>query len=773
MLDSTKESPLVTSEYHLEAPPDEPKESAIRPNAPTLPDDGTLDLATHDLPHSSSATEWWYVNCHLKTESGKELSLFASFFRIILEIDEETGAPRHAHALNWAISDPASGKYYADSRVDQCAPEVGLKRLDRGEWKTDPLLRQALRELLERGQVPHPDRLIEGPILVDQQKLALDYGGNCFRKLADGGYQLTLFNDEAAVGCELVFHPKKKPVLHGDNGIVRGVMGEDMFYYFIPRCRVEGSITLGGQSLPLKEGGGWYDHEFALPGESGEENVYKEQNVAWNWVAAQLDNGYEITAYDLFNGEQDGKRCACWAIVVDPAGNRRRCQSFLFKPLESWTSARTFMDYPTRWRLDIPEMRLSLSVEAAFERQEFITIISEPSFWEGRVGVSGSMNDEPVTGLGYVERTWFDDLNELRQFLDAAGKQTRKAVHDLLPVQPTYRQSRRLIASEEHDHYLQGLDLDQNRRALVQPIREMVDRAGKAWRSYALLACIEAVGGDSQEFMSWLAMPELLHTGSLIIDDVQDRSSIRRGGPACHLVYGEALAINAGCAAYFLAEVLIHGARLTDQEKLRLYELYFEALRAAHAGQAADIDGLRGLMPHVTESGDGQLLEQRILAIHRLKSAAPVRALAMLGATIGGGRGEQVEAVGQFFEAVGLAFQIVDDVLNLRGFKNNLKSKGEDITAGKVTIPVAKAMARLPLHERRELWKTVSSKPENPAVIAYVIDRLEACGALDACDRQARELVETAWQKLDPLLRDSRVKVILRAFGWFVLERSY
>ena len=268
-------------------------------------------------------------------------------------------------------------------------------------------------------------------------------------------------------------------------------------------------------------------------------------------------------------------------------------------------------------------------------------------------------------------------------------------------------------------------------------------------------------------------MPELLHTGSLIIDDVQDRSSVRRGGPSCHLLYGEAIAINAGCAAYFLAEVLIHGANLTDQEKLRLYALYFEALRAAHAGQAADIAGLDALMPDVAESGDGHLLEQRVLAIHRLKSAAPVRALAMLGATVGGGTTEQVEAVGSFFEAIGLAFQIVDDTLNLRGFKNDLKSKGEDIAAGKVTIPIAKAMSRLPLNARLELWKTVSSKPTDPAVIAAVIEQLEACGALEACERQARELVETAWQRLAPLLRDSRVKVILRAFGWYVLERSY
>src|SRR5262245_50868330 len=272
MLDTTKESSTVTTEYWLDVPYADHPETRIRPRSKEQPDDGPINLVVQDLPHSSSATEWWYVNSHLETESGLKLSLFASFFRIILEVDEETGQLRYAHALNWAISDPASGKYYADSCVDQCAPEIGLKRLERGEWKTDPLLRQALREILERGQVPHPDRLIEGPVVVDQKKLALDYSGNRFRKLEDGSYKLLLFNDEDSVGCELIFHPQKEPVHHGDNGIVRGVMGEDMFYYFIPRCRVEGAITIGGQSLPLKAGSGWYDHEFALPAKTDEEN---------------------------------------------------------------------------------------------------------------------------------------------------------------------------------------------------------------------------------------------------------------------------------------------------------------------------------------------------------------------------------------------------------------------------------------------------------------------------------------------------------------------
>ena len=79
----------------------------------------------------------------------------------------------------------------------------------------------------------------------------------------------------------------------------------------------------------------------------------------------------------------------------------------------------------------------------------------------------------------------------------------------------------------------------------------------------------------------------------------------------------------------------------------RIYEAYFEAMRAAHAGQAFDIDGFGRLMPGVVESGDGALLERRVLAIHRLKSAAPAGALARMAALIGGGTRRAGRSAGQ------------------------------------------------------------------------------------------------------------------------------
>ena len=160
--------------------------------------------------------------------------------------------------------------------------------------------------------------------------------------------------------------------------------------------------------------------------------------------------------------------------------------------------------------------------------------------------------------------------------------------------------------------------------------------------------------------------------------------------------------------------------------------------------------------------------------MHRLKTAAPAAALARMGAVAGGGTEAQIDAVGRFFEALGLAFQIIDDVLNLRGFKGDLKARGEDITNGTITLPVAKAMARLDAPARRQLVDDAGVAPDRSA------DRLRPssssssrCGAVHACADEARELVEAAWRAADPLLPDTIPKVMLRAFGWYILERHY
>jgi geranylgeranyl pyrophosphate synthase/predicted secreted hydrolase len=738
------------------------------------PGKGPIDLSVHDRPHASSALEWWYVNAHFRTESGRKLAAFAAFFREISNRHQSSGEPVYAHSIIWALSDPGHRRYYPRCAVDCAAPALGLKKLDRGAGAEDERLNRAMREVLGRNRIPLPTRMFDGTALVPADRLALDYAGDRYEKRADGSYELRLFDPHSRVRCDLALTPQKPPIRHGNEGRIHGVAGEMMFYYFIPRCKLTGSVTVDGKYENIANGSAWYDHEFGvlpqtLDGAAKPET--KGGRTTWNWASIQLEDGVDVTVYSI-RCAGTGEALDNWAIISDPRGRRKQYGKCSLRPDATWTSTRSFVEYPIAWTLEVPEAKLELTIEATFADQEVLTVISDPGFWEGQVNVAGTFRGTPVSGQGWVERKGFR-FDQLDDFLKAAGREVRKQVAKVLPLDPDPRQMQSLVVRSVGPAYLDGLDRKQFARTLVQPVREIIDRGGKSWRSYAALSCIEVVGGDSRNFLHWLAMPEILHVGSLIVDDVEDGSEVRRGGPAAHMICGEPLAINAGSAAYFIAEPPIKHDPLPPETKLRVYELYFDAMRAGHAGQAIDIDGLYGFLPAAVESGDAADLQRRVLAVHRLKTAAPVGMAARIGALLGGGSEVQIDALGTFFEAIGLAFQIIDDVLNLRGFEGGLKAKGEDIQHGKVTLPIAKALELLPRADRQWLFKTLSSKPEDAATVDKVIAKLDSVDAIDVCARQARDLVENAWARLDPLIEDSQYKVVFRAFGWYVLERHY
>lgn len=429
---------------------------------------------------------------------------------------------------------------------------------------------------------------------------------------------------------------------------------------------------------------------------------------AWNWAALQLSSGYEITAAVL-QDPRDMHVMERRTLVVDTKGRRlQKDEDALFEPVEDeacrWRSVRTFVEYPVAWRLRIPSMEADLVITASFNDQEFTTFITPPAYWEGRVEVEGTMLGKEVTGRGFIERNGYDPLRTLPDFFRGVGAEVRRQVQAVYPDEPNEEDTSSLISSPETPQYLRGVPRDRLAATLLKPVRDIADRGGKSWRSYGALACCDVVGGDSRKYPLWLAMPEFMHVGSLIVDDIQDKSVTRRGGPCAHRTHGEPLCINSGTAAYFMCQKLIVNDDFTDAIKCRVYDLYFLALRAGHAGQALDIAGLDYLMDDVVRTGDVAVAEERVLAIHRLKTAAPAGSLARMGAVAGGGTEEQVEAVGNYYESVGVAFQIMDDVLNLRGLYTNkadlksgqqLKVVGEDIMAGKVTIPIVKAMGVL------------------------------------------------------------------------------
>ncbi len=226
---------------------------------------------------------------------------------------------------------------------------------------------------------------------------------------------------------------------------------------------------------------------------------------------------------------------------------------------------------------------------------------------------------------------------------------------------------------------------EESPRQVHQAMRHSVFAGGKRLRPILVLAGAEVVGRPAESVLPAACAVELIHTYSLIHDDlpVMDNSPTRRGRPTCHVAYGEAIAVLAGDALHALAfELLARNAEVPGVPASRVVRAVAEVTRSIGTrgmvgGQVLDLLATRG-----------SLGEADVREIHRLKTGSLIQACVRIGGILGGASPEDLGALGRYGEHVGLAFQIVDDILDVVGEEAKLgKGTGSDAAQAKVTFP--------------------------------------------------------------------------------------
>jgi geranylgeranyl diphosphate synthase type II len=229
-------------------------------------------------------------------------------------------------------------------------------------------------------------------------------------------------------------------------------------------------------------------------------------------------------------------------------------------------------------------------------------------------------------------------------------------------------------------------------------VRYSLFAGGKRIRPLLVLAASEAVGGTPDDALPFACAVEMIHTYSLIHDDLpaMDNDDLRRGKPTSHKVFGEAVAILAGDAlltrAFHLMAEVPHD---WDAERVR------RRLEAtALLGAACGTTGLIGGQVQDLESEGQPITPEELERLHRAKTGALLGACVRGGAVLGGADGSDFERLDRYAYAIGLAFQIVDDVLDATEAAEQLgKTAGKDEAAHKATyvsvhgLDKARAMA--------------------------------------------------------------------------------
>ena len=245
-----------------------------------------------------------------------------------------------------------------------------------------------------------------------------------------------------------------------------------------------------------------------------------------------------------------------------------------------------------------------------------------------------------------------------------------------------YLASKRVQINEALENIL---DPAVNSSKIVAAMRYSLTAGGKRLRPILCLAAAEAVDGMTDEVVRAACVLELIHTYSLIHDDLpaMDNDELRRGQPTCHIAFDEATAVLAGDGLLTLAFQILSSNNFTNERQALIWlkVLHRIALAAGYEGM------IEGQMRDMASEGT-RLERDALEAMHALKTGALIEASVHSGAVLGGGSPVQIEQLGIYAQNIGLAFQVADDILNVEGDPAVMgKGIGTDQSRAKNTYP--------------------------------------------------------------------------------------
>lgn len=308
-------------------------------------------------------------------------------------------------------------------------------------------------------------------------------------------------------------------------------------------------------------------------------------------------------------------------------------------------------------------------------------------------------------------------------------------------------------------------------KAISEPIWEFLDRGGKRWRPALFLLVVEALGGDTKKYMNFVLLPEILHNGSIIIDDIEDMSETRRGLPSTYITYGIDVAVNVGNAMYFLPMLsfLKNKEKFDNEILIKVFELYIQEMINIHFGQAMDIAWHKGI------ANADSITEKEYLQMCAYKTGTLARLSAKMAAILVKADEETIEKVGRFAESIGVAFQIQDDIINLTSeeYAKIVGYKGFDITEGKRTLMVIHTLEKANPVDKKRLIEILNMHTKDQKLIQEAIDIIRRYGSIEYAKKFARGMIKETWAEIDSLLKPSDAKEKLKAFVDFLVEREY
>ncbi|KAM3144091.1 hypothetical protein pb186bvf_003855 [Paramecium bursaria] len=336
--------------------------------------------------------------------------------------------------------------------------------------------------------------------------------------------------------------------------------------------------------------------------------------------------------------------------------------------------------------------------------------------------------------------------------------------------------------SEQIDMFLQSKTMEQilprefpNDRVLTdglsKPIYDLIDRGGKRWRPAFCFVIAELFQQNPVDLYEIAASIELIHNGTLIVDDIEDNrqisyfyilSDVRRGKQCVHLIYGVDVAVNAANYIYFQPlQFLINSKQYDKNKKFKIQQSFLEFITSVHVGQAKDIIWHKNPDQNITYQDYYDMAAQKTGGLANL--AAHLSCITL-------NKEKYSKHLGNFAAQIGVAFQIQDDILNLVGdeFKKTKGYLGEDIHEGKLSLIVIHSLNR---ERNKRLLHLLKKKTQDQNEIQEAINILKQTDSIRFAQEYSKLLIEQAWEKIDKVMGFNQ-KQILKEFAQYLIQRN-
>lgn len=354
---------------------------------------------------------------------------------------------------------------------------------------------------------------------------------------------------------------------------------------------------------------------------------------------------------------------------------------------------------------------------------------------------------------------------DVEKFLEEKAALIDKAIEKYIPRKFFGKAILFKLNPPQYAYNLEALN-----KAIAEPIWEFLDRGGKRWRSTLFLLICEALGKKSEDFVDFAIIPEVIHNGTLMVDDIEDSSEFRRGKLCTYKIYGLDIAINMGNAMYYLPLLpLIEKRDKIPPKKLgNIYTVYVQEMISISLGQAMDIAWHRGL-------ADAEKIEEKdYLQMCAYKTGTLARMAAKIAAVLADANDELVEKLGRFAESIGVAFQMQDDILDITGeeFAEKKGGYGQDITEGKRSLLVIHTLKVAKAEDKKRLVEILNMYTSDRKLKNEAINIIKKYDSIEYVKKLAKKMVEESWNEAKKLLPETKAKEKLNAFANFLVERK-